>query len=137
MTRFVPLNGQTWLICGGRDFADQEMFDNAMSDILTLRGCPSRIVEGGARGADKMAFAWATRMAIHVTEVRADWKAHGTAADPIRNQKMLDDHKPQVVIAFPGGRGTADMIRRGHATEGVDVIEVSAPARQQIGRDDG
>jgi hypothetical protein len=42
----------------------------------------------------------------------AQWKKHGRAAGPIRNQRMLDKGKPDLVVAFPGGRGTADMIRR-------------------------
>jgi hypothetical protein len=38
----------------------------------------------------------------------ADGKKHGRAAGPIRNQKMPEE-KPELVVAFPGGRGTADM----------------------------
>jgi hypothetical protein len=35
---------------------------------------------------------------------------------------MLDEGKPQLVVAFPGGRGTADMIGRARAA-GVPVVE--------------
>ena len=44
-------------------------------------------------------------------EMPADWTKHGKAAGPIRNQKMLDEC-PDLVVAFPGGKGTADMVRR-------------------------
>jgi hypothetical protein len=37
---------------------------------------------------------------------------------------MLDDGKPELVVAFPGGRGTADMMRRAREA-GVEVIEVA------------
>lgn len=120
----VRTNGQTWIICGGRDFSDEQMFNNAMADILQLRGCPRLVVHGGACGVDALADAWATRMAITLSMEAADWALHGKAAGPIRNQKMLEKYKPNVVIAFPGGKGTADMVRRGHAAEGVDVIEI-------------
>ena len=123
MTIAIPLNGETWIICGGRDFSDSAMFDDAMSEIMQLRGCPSRIVEGGANGADKLAFYWATRMAVPVVELYADWDTHGRAAGPIRNQKMLDDHHPKALVAFPGGKGTTDMIARARKA-GIDVIEV-------------
>lgn len=116
-------NGQTWLVCGGRDFADAAVFNGAMSDLLRLKGCPKHVVHGGARGADAMAEEWAHRMALYVTAVEADWRKHGNAAGPIRNQEMLDKHKPSLVVAFPGGRGTADMVRRAREA-GIDVAEI-------------
>jgi hypothetical protein len=122
------VNGQTWLICGGRDFADQAMFDDAMSQIIQMRGVPRLIIEGGASGADKMAQAWAQRMGVWFMIERPEWECHGKAAGPIRNQKMLDKYSPAVVVAFPGGTGTADMVRRAHSTDGIDVIEVQLKA---------
>ena len=114
--------GQTWLICGGRDFADQVMFDSAMNDLMAIRGCPDRVVHGAATGADTMADAWGKRLALDVVPVRADWKAHGRAAGPIRNSNMLA-YKPHLVVAFPGGTGTADMVKKARAV-GIDVAEV-------------
>jgi hypothetical protein len=36
---------------------------------------------------------------------------------------MLDQGKPEVVVAFPGGRGTADMVRRAKLAK-ILVVEV-------------
>ncbi len=119
----IPINHQTWIICGGRDFRDAEMFDSAMGDLIRLKGMPECIVNGGALGADLMAKGWAERHAIEVRSVAADWGLHGRAAGPIRNQTMLDRYKPDFVVAFPGGRGTADMVRRSREA-GVDVAEI-------------
>lgn len=121
----IPMNGQTWLVCGGRDFADQDMFDGAMGDLIRLKGMPERIVHGDASGADTMAARWAARHAVTVHAEPADWATHGRAAGPIRNQEMLDRFKPSLVVAFPGGRGTADMVRRARAAH-VDVAEVQS-----------
>lgn len=136
--RAVPLNGETWLICGGRDFVDRAMFDEVMSALIDLRGCPSRIVEGGAKGADRLAAEWGDRMGLSVAELRADWKAYGRSAGTIRNEKMLREQKPHAVVAFPGGKGTADMVRRAHAARDagatLDVIEIqpkATPDRQK------
>lgn len=123
MFEVIPINGQTWLICGGRDFTDQETFDSAMHELTRRQGCPSRVVHGGARGADQMAGKWAAAKAIDCAVERADWKAHRRAAGPIRNQAMLDRYKPFFVVAFPGGRGTADMVRRAKAAD-VNVAEI-------------
>ena len=55
----------------------------------------------------------------------AEWKKHGKAAGPIRNRKMLQDGKPDLVLAFPGGRGTANMVEL--ATDaGIRVMHVPA-----------
>jgi len=119
----IPTNGQTWLICGGRNFTDWEMFRSAMGDLIRLRGCPDLIVHGAARGADTFADKWAEVMALDVHRYPADWKAHGKSAGPIRNQQMLDARKPSLVVAFPGGKGTADMIARARKA-GIDVAEI-------------
>ena len=117
------LNGETWLICGGRDFEDQDMFNAAMSDIVSLYGMPSRIVHGGAKGADSLAGKWADRHALEEIVVRPQWELFGKSAGVLRNQLMLDRHHPKRVIAFPGGRGTADMVRRSREAK-IDVIEI-------------
>ena len=120
----IPINDQTWIICGGRDFADAEMFNSAMGDLVRSRGMPECIINGGARGADLLAREWAEHHAIQAVTVLADWDSHGRQAGPLRNQTMLD-RSPNLVVAFPGGRGTADMVRRSRKA-GVDVAEIIA-----------
>lgn len=116
---------ETWLICGGRDFVDQGMFDDVMSHLLGMFGCPAKVVHGAAQGADAMAAIWGLRMAIDVVACPADWEKHGNAAGPIRNEDMLVDHNPKRVIAVPGGKGTADMVRRARNRRGrIELIEI-------------
>lgn len=81
----------------------------------------SALIQGGARGADRSAAECARGLGIKVVTVPADWRTHGKAAGPIRNQRMIDDFKPDLVLAFPGGRGTADMVSRARAA-GIEVI---------------
>ena len=40
------------------------------------------------------------------------WHKLGFVAGPIRNHRMILQGKPDGVIAFKGGNGTADMVRR-------------------------
>lgn len=119
----IPTNGETWLVCGGRDFADKAMFDNAMGDLIHMKGCPRAIIHGGAPGADSLAHLWAARHGTTGIAFPADWNKHGKAAGPIRNQEMIDHGKPNLVVAFPGGRGTADMVQKAK-TAGIDVAEI-------------
>lgn len=53
----------------------------------------------------------------------ADWVRLGRAAGPVRNQLMIEQGKPDLVVAFPGNFGTADCVRRAKAA-GVPVMEV-------------
>lgn len=116
------------LVCGGRDFDDAALLEQTLNDIHSERRI-STIIHGAARGADTFAGIWArTRVASGpVLEIScpAHWKLHGKGAGPIRNNYMLTVHKPDLVVAFPGGNGTADMVRRAKAA-GVPVREISA-----------
>lgn len=93
----------------------------------------SAIAEGGADGADRMAREWAGNRTVRCLRYYAHWHLHGKAAGPIRNAQMLDEFKPDAVIAFPGGKGTADMVRRAKAA-GVRVIEVEEARDAMIAR---
>lgn len=107
------------LVCGGRDFDDMAM----MLIVLGQLGPADTIIHGGARGADTMADQLSHSLGCKLEVYAADWNAHGKAAGYIRNQQMLDEGKPDMVIAFPGGRGTADMVKRAKKA-GVPVTEV-------------
>lgn len=112
------------LVCGGRGFSDcQSVFDTL--DNLARKEIVDCIIEGDAPGADRIAGAWAKRRRVDLRLFPAEWQKHGKAAGPIRNQRMLEVGKPDLVVAFPGGSGTADMVRRARAAD-VEVIEVSA-----------
>lgn len=114
------------LVCGGRNYDDRDRLFHELSTIH--KGTPiSCIIEGGARGADYLASRWsaANDLKDHI-RCTADWTLHGKKAGPIRNQLMIDEGRPNLVVAFPGGSGTADMVRRARKA-GVKVIEVATP----------
>ena len=100
------------LVCGGREFANRQMLDETLNRLHLDRGV-TLIISGGARGADTMAEWWARAEIVPCDVYQADWTGLGRKAGPIRNQRMLDEAKPDLVVAFPGGKGTADMVRRG------------------------
>lgn len=120
------------LICGGRDLDEKLVaywLAMNMPSLLAERSydfSPLKqhyIIHGGASGADAGARIWANLNNYNVIVYPADWQKHGRAAGPIRNAQMLVEGKPDVVIALPGGRGTADMVRQAKAA-GVPVVEV-------------
>jgi len=59
---------------------------------------------------------------IPVIPFPPEWKRYGPKAGPIRNKQMLDEGRPDLVVAFPGGNGTNDMVKKAKAA-GIEVIE--------------
>lgn len=109
------------LVCGGRDFDDFHLLDKTL-DQIDFDNEIELIIQGGAIGADFLSRVWAKSMSIPWIEFSANWNKYGKKAGPIRNQQMLDEGKPDLVVAFPteDSVGTWDMVKR--ATEaGIEV----------------
>jgi hypothetical protein len=84
------------------------------------------VIEGEAKGADSLARQWAYDNDIPVEKYPADWTAHGRAAGPIRNRKMLTEGKPDIVVAFPSvpldqSKGTRNMVEQARKAD-IKVI---------------
>lgn len=139
------------LVCGGRDFGMSRgyalgsfKYDVDRERILAERSlfyatmnehCPTGlevIVHGAGKGADTLAERWAKRRGQEAMPFPANWYPNGRSAGldrsagPRRNQQMIDEGRPELVVAFPGGRGTADMVKRAKAAN-IKVIEVARP----------
>lgn len=100
------------LVCGGREFDDYPFLCDAL-DRLHARRAVGLVIHGGARGADKLAGQWSRFVGVEERVCEATWGGyHGNRAGLIRNQRMLDEERPDLVVAFPGGSGTRDMIAR-------------------------
>ena len=107
------------LICGSRNWFDEAPIRAAIEALPP----GSIVIHGNARGADSIADRVAITLRIHVKAYAAAWATHGRDAGPIRNQRMLDEGKPDRVLAFPltGSKGTWDMVRRARQA-GVPVV---------------
>jgi hypothetical protein len=127
------------LVCGGRDFDNWGLLRDTLYDITDERNWVTEkdiafnylpdvvIIHGGAKGADDLADQWAAVNWTGLEIYPADWDKYGKKAGPIRNQQMLDEGKPDLVIAFPTpkSRGTWDMVRRAQKAN-IETIIVEA-----------
>lgn len=118
------------LVCGGRDFKDVPLLWRTLDDLRDKTPEPGiRLVIDGASddvtgpyvGADYWAHQWALARNIPTVRQHAKWREQGRAAGPIRNEEMFERHQPEHVVAFPGGRGTANMIKV--AEDGEIVVQ--------------
>lgn len=113
------MSGLRILACGGRDYADRGKVWAALDAVHARRGV-AVLIHGGARGADTLAAEWASDREVPAEAYPANWTRDGKAAGPLRNRQMLAEGRPDGVVAFAGGRGTADMIAAAEAA-GVKV----------------
>lgn len=104
------------LVTGGRTFNDRSWLWAGL-DLLHGMGPITEIIEGGATGADVRAGEWAGRRGVKCTVVPAEWDKHSVGlkhgqknpAGIIRNNAMAA-MLPDIVLAAPGGTGTAHMV---------------------------
>lgn len=143
---FIPLR---ILVCGGRDYQDRSRVVLELDrltidegDMMPRKG--TVIIHGACRtGADRWADEWVVVNWCQFEEYPADWSnierpgavirrrkdgsLYDAAAGPFRNQRMIDEGKPDLVVAFPGKDGTADMVRRA-AAAGVPTLVIQPQA---------
>lgn len=136
------------IVCGGRNYKNKALVRSTLDRFHAERGI-ALLVHGAAgnlkmvgtawpylpnspsywrllEGADLLAEEWAIYNGVPFWPykiTREEWATIGKRAGPLRNQRMLDERRPQVCIAFKGGAGTADMTRRARES-GIEVIEV-------------
>lgn len=103
------------LCCGGRNYNDQAFVDLKLDELRSTRAEKIAIIHGGARGADACCDSYGRRRGLPVAVVDANWNIYGNSAGPMRNGWMIELFNPQLVVAFPGGDGTANMIARAKA----------------------
>ena len=96
------------LVCGSRTFQDRAFLDRVLDTIG-----PTEIIHGDATGADTLAGEYARERDIPCTAYPPDRSLDGPGRDWKfnRNARMLHTSRPDLVVAFPGGPGTAHMVR--------------------------
>ncbi len=106
------------LITGSRNWSNKEAVE-----IAIARAKPDIIIEGGAKGADTIAKAYAHKTFRKVIEVKAEWYKYRKKAGGIRNSTMIA-MKPDLVLAFSTDlskdKGTRDTVNKASA-KGIRV----------------
>lgn len=98
------------IIAGSRDFTDYEKLDKCIDEVASYAWLISRVISGGARGADELGELWAKKMDIPVDVYPAEWDTYGKSAGYVRNEAMAQ--RAEALVAFWDGKskGTKNMI---------------------------
>ena len=119
------------LVCGSRDYSDESRVRIVLDWYLAKHDDDLIIIEGGAPGADTFAKEWADGHGTDYMHFPAKWTKYQKRAGYIRNQRMLDVGRPELVVAFftdPANpsRGTSMMLdiatKAGVRTKIVDAV---------------
>ena len=97
------------IIAGGRNFVPEDKHAEWLVNLLEELGIDT-VLSGCASGADSFGEDIAYSLRLNVKKYPANWMKYGNRAGPIRNEQMAKN--ADVLILFPGNRGTADMERR-------------------------
>lgn len=114
------------LVSGDRNWDDEKIIRTILVGFASC-DYETVVIEGDAKGADKIAGDWARGCESSpsntyedgmglVTDAcyPADWETYRKAAGPIRNKQMLVEGKPDIVLAFhddlENSRGTGNMV---------------------------
>lgn len=133
-TRTAPGLEARVLVCGSRDFAVRGLLDAKLDEVRERLGdVPMRVISGAARGADRMAAEWAASNGVPCDEYAAEWNRYGKSAGYRRNERMLNEGRPHLVVGFPQGesRGTRMMMDIA-SKAGVAVEEIDPASRTTL-----
>lgn len=138
------------IVTGGRFYQDSAHVRATLTLIHEHIGI-AHLYEGAAGGADKFAWFWRQDNKVDGKRFPANWEGpcretcrpnhrrfpgenrHSTcpAAGIYRNHDMYDAVNPDLVVAFPGGKGTGDMM--GYAFgKGTIVLKMTATHTREL-----
>lgn len=127
------------LICGSRDWNDFPTVKKYLEEIKQKSMATNdeqlpKIIHGGCKGADSIAGYLATQLGFPIRVFKADWLSHGKSAGPKRNQQMLDEGHPNLVVAFhdalESSKGTLDMVTRARKAN-ITTINIKSSKSSQ------
>lgn len=109
------------IIAGGRHLDDVALIRRALARAQAIRPI-TVLIHGGSGALGITAEDWAREMRLHVVRYPANWREFGKRAEAIRNAFMLEDSRPDMLLALPGGTDTADLVTNAFGAR-VPVID--------------
>lgn len=110
------------LVCGSRNWKDIALIYSKLGEFNKDK---LLIITGECIGADNIAKRWALENEVNYLGYPAEWGLYGRLAGPIRNKKMLEAGKPDIVLAFTYdldfSKGTKNMVQLAES-RGIEVL---------------
>lgn len=125
------------VVCGGRNCKDRKLVFDTLSQLHEEKRF-TQLAHGGAKGVDSLAGLWAIFNYVPVTVFLPDWIVYGKAAGVRRSVTMMQVFQPDILVAFPGGKGTNHTIEiaKRKKVKCIIVGDKSCDLPKQQGDDD-
>lgn len=99
------------LIAGSRGYNDYDAFRMKVDKCLREHDKSKiEIIEGGAKGVDRLARRYAIENEMVYRTFEADWEQHGKSAGMIRNKQMANVATYAIIFWDGESNGTRNMI---------------------------
>lgn len=112
------------LVTGGRNYANRAQLHQYLYQVHNETPIDI-LVHGNARGADTMADDWAEAKGIQRAICPAAWDRFDAAIAGHRRNRFMLELGPTLVVAFPGGAGTNNMVTQAQH-KGVRLLDLRA-----------
>lgn len=109
------------LVAGGRHLNDVALIHHALN-LVHARHPVSVLIHGGHAFLGVAAEDWARDRRLHVLRYPANWREFGKRAEGIRNAFMLEDSRPDLLLALPGGEDTRALVLNA-VSRGLRVLD--------------
>lgn len=125
------------LVCGGRNYSNMRCVHRVLRKLDSFKTIDT-IVHGDASGADNHGKTWALANSRKTIPYPAKWDDLTTPGAVVRvgkygpynvmagfqrNLLMVTKERPDLVVAFPGGTGTANMVKLARELK-IPVMEI-------------
>lgn len=122
------------IVSGGRDYNEAERIWNLLDRLHKARGI-DLICTGACKygGADLHAENWAKSREVDYVGLPAKFGRGGPKEGPKRNRRMIETCDPDLALCFPGGKGTASLMREAKKA-GVWTVDLSKNYKIEKGR---
>ena len=111
------------VVCGGRANSALGIVEQELTKLHRRENVT--IVSHGCSGAHASAIeSWARSQGVAIVRYPPNWELFGQRAERLRNTFMLHDSRPDLVVAFPSGHATSDLVRRAIS---ADIAAIKLP----------
>ncbi|NVZ99610.1 DUF2493 domain-containing protein [Pseudomonas gingeri] len=110
------------LICAGRYYMNASMCRKVLEAYQQVRRIEV-LIHGGNQYLGSTLEDWARETGTHIVRYPSNWQLYGKQAERRRNQFMLLDSEPDLVLAFPGGNDTEELVAQARAI-GIETLPI-------------
>lgn len=121
------------IIAGDRRWDSESFFKLIKEEVLNWHTPITEIVDGGAKGIDRVGRHVSFDLGIRLKTIEAEWGKYGGRAGSLRNRKMAEyvsPYKGELLLIWNGESKGSGSMRNEALLEGIKITERLFQARE-------